>query len=271
MELRAREAPRERTSRVRVQRWVLVRAHLAEPEARGARGGGQRVLAARRRRLRAAQGIDGGQPRAHASSRAARSTITQQLAKNLYLSPSKNPIRKVRELLIARRLEAELSKQRILELYLNVIEWGDGIYGAEAARAHVLRQARGRSRTAGVGAARRRRSSIRALLDPGTSDGAAAPPAADDPAADGRRHAAAGGRRRPRRRLPVEAPDRSTISSSRRCRPRYCRPIRSRPAGGAGTAGSRETLCSSALPISPITSAIKSQSVHLDRRANVSL
>lgn len=61
------------------------------------------------------------------------STITQQLAKNLYLSPSKNPLRKVRELFITRRLEAELSKSRILELYLNVIEWGDGIYGAEAA------------------------------------------------------------------------------------------------------------------------------------------
>ena len=61
------------------------------------------------------------------------STITQQLAKNLYLSPSKNPMRKLRELLIARRLEKELTKQRILELYLNVIEWGDGIYGAEAA------------------------------------------------------------------------------------------------------------------------------------------
>ena len=61
------------------------------------------------------------------------STITQQLAKNLYLSPSRNPYRKVRELLIARRLEAELSKARILEIYLNVIEWGDGIWGAEAA------------------------------------------------------------------------------------------------------------------------------------------
>jgi monofunctional biosynthetic peptidoglycan transglycosylase len=61
------------------------------------------------------------------------STITQQLAKNLYLSPSKNPIRKLRELLIARRLEAELPKRRILELYLNLIEWGDGVYGAEAA------------------------------------------------------------------------------------------------------------------------------------------
>jgi monofunctional biosynthetic peptidoglycan transglycosylase len=61
------------------------------------------------------------------------STITQQLAKNLYLSPSRNPLRKLRELMIARRLESELKKARILELYLNVIEWGDGIYGVEAA------------------------------------------------------------------------------------------------------------------------------------------
>ena len=61
------------------------------------------------------------------------STITQQLAKNLYLSPSRNPVRKVKELLITRRLEAALTKRRILEIYLNVIEWGDGIFGAEAA------------------------------------------------------------------------------------------------------------------------------------------
>ena len=61
------------------------------------------------------------------------STITQQLAKNLYLSPSRNPYRKVTELMITRRLEAELPKSRILEIYLNVIEWGDGIWGAEAA------------------------------------------------------------------------------------------------------------------------------------------
>jgi len=61
------------------------------------------------------------------------STITQQLAKNLFLSPSRNPVRKLRELIIARRLEAELTKRRILEIYLNVVEWGDGIYGAEAA------------------------------------------------------------------------------------------------------------------------------------------
>jgi monofunctional biosynthetic peptidoglycan transglycosylase len=61
------------------------------------------------------------------------STITQQLAKNLYLSPSRNPVRKLKELLITRRLEAALSKRRILEIYLNVIEWGDGIFGADAA------------------------------------------------------------------------------------------------------------------------------------------
>jgi monofunctional biosynthetic peptidoglycan transglycosylase len=61
------------------------------------------------------------------------STITQQLAKNLYLSPSRDPLRKLRELIIARRLEAALSKTRIFEIYLNVIEWGDGVWGAEAA------------------------------------------------------------------------------------------------------------------------------------------
>ena len=61
------------------------------------------------------------------------STITQQLAKNLYLSPSRNPLRKLSELMITRRLENELSKTRIFELYLNNIEWGDGIWGAEAA------------------------------------------------------------------------------------------------------------------------------------------
>jgi monofunctional biosynthetic peptidoglycan transglycosylase len=68
------------------------------------------------------------------------STITQQLAKNLYLSPTKNPLRKVRELLITRRLEVELTKQRILEIYLNVIEWGDGVWGAEAASRRYFRK-----------------------------------------------------------------------------------------------------------------------------------
>ncbi len=61
------------------------------------------------------------------------STITMQLARNLYLTPSKNPLRKLQEIVIAFRLEKTLSKTRILELYLNLIEWGDGIFGAEAA------------------------------------------------------------------------------------------------------------------------------------------
>jgi monofunctional biosynthetic peptidoglycan transglycosylase len=61
------------------------------------------------------------------------STITQQLAKNLFLSTSKDPIRKIKEFVITGWLEDELSKERILELYLNVIEWGDGLFGAQAA------------------------------------------------------------------------------------------------------------------------------------------
>ncbi len=61
------------------------------------------------------------------------STITQQLAKNLYLSTSRDPIRKFKELIIAWMLEARLTKKRILELYLNIIEWGPGIFGIEAA------------------------------------------------------------------------------------------------------------------------------------------
>lgn len=61
------------------------------------------------------------------------STITQQLAKNLYLSEERSFLRKGREAAITYFLEKELSKKRLMELYLNIIEWGDGIYGAEAA------------------------------------------------------------------------------------------------------------------------------------------
>jgi monofunctional biosynthetic peptidoglycan transglycosylase len=64
------------------------------------------------------------------------STITQQLAKNLYLSTSKSFVRKLREFLIARRLEKTLSKDRIFYIYLNVIEWGPGVYGVQAAARH---------------------------------------------------------------------------------------------------------------------------------------
>jgi len=65
------------------------------------------------------------------------STISQQLAKNLYLSPAKNPVRKIIEAIITWRIERALSKKRILELYLNVVEWGDGgIFGIETASRH---------------------------------------------------------------------------------------------------------------------------------------
>ena len=61
------------------------------------------------------------------------STITQQLAKNLWLTPSRNPLRKAREAILAWQIEQALSKRRILEIYLNVAEFGPGCYGVEAA------------------------------------------------------------------------------------------------------------------------------------------
>lgn len=64
------------------------------------------------------------------------STITQQLAKNLFLSPSKSYLRKIQEAIIAVMIESTWSKRRILEVYLNVVEWGDRVFGAEAAARH---------------------------------------------------------------------------------------------------------------------------------------
>jgi len=61
------------------------------------------------------------------------STISQQLAKNLYLTPAKIPTRKIKEAILTWRIERQLSKRRIIELYLNVAEWGDGIFGIELA------------------------------------------------------------------------------------------------------------------------------------------
>ncbi len=66
------------------------------------------------------------------------STITQQLAKNLWLSPSRNPLRKVEEAILTRQLEHALSKRRILELYLNVVEFGPGVYGVGEATRHYF-------------------------------------------------------------------------------------------------------------------------------------
>jgi len=66
------------------------------------------------------------------------STISQQLAKNLFLSGERTPWRKGQEALITVMIEYVMDKRRILELYLNVIEWGDGVYGAEAAARHYF-------------------------------------------------------------------------------------------------------------------------------------
>jgi monofunctional biosynthetic peptidoglycan transglycosylase len=132
MDLRAREAQARGREPRRVQIWVGYR-YLPDALKRA-------VLVAEDDAFWQHEGVDFDQLQSSIETdwkrgRFARggSTITQQLAKNLYLSPSRNPIRKLKELIIARRLEAELKKARILELYLNVIEWGDGIYGAEAA------------------------------------------------------------------------------------------------------------------------------------------
>src|SRR5512133_2639918 len=68
------------------------------------------------------------------------STITQQLAKNLFLSGERTLLRKGQEFVLAMLLEALLSKQRILEIYLNNVEWGEGVFGAEAAAQHYYRK-----------------------------------------------------------------------------------------------------------------------------------
>ena len=66
------------------------------------------------------------------------STISQQLAKNLFLTPSKTPWRKAQEAVVTLMIEALWSKQRIFEVYLNVIEWGEGVFGAQAAAKHYF-------------------------------------------------------------------------------------------------------------------------------------
>lgn len=68
------------------------------------------------------------------------STISQQTAKNLFLNPSRNPVRKIQEAILTYRLERTLSKKRILEIYLNIAEWGEGIFGIESASRHYFRK-----------------------------------------------------------------------------------------------------------------------------------
>ena len=132
MELRAAEAEAEGRKVRRIYQWVPYRR--ISPHLKRA------VLVAEDSAFWDHEGIDIEQIKVSIEKAIERgdvprgaSTITQQLAKNLYLSPSRDPLRKVKELIITRRLEAALPKARILEIYLNVVEWGDGIWGAEAA------------------------------------------------------------------------------------------------------------------------------------------
>ena len=132
MAQRAREAARDGRAYRVDQRFVpyerisplLRRAVLvAEDDAFFSHGGldWNEMRESARRDLEAGRIVRGG------------STITQQLAKNLWLSSERSVVRKLEEIFLALRLERALSKRRIFELYLNLIEWGDGVYGVEAA------------------------------------------------------------------------------------------------------------------------------------------
>lgn len=132
MRQREKEAQRAGRQARQAQQWV--------PISRISRHLIHAVLAAEDQKFFGHEGVDweAVKESVEANRKAGRfarggSTITQQLAKNLYFGTAKTPTRKARELLVARWLEQELTKRRILELYLNVIEWGDGVYGAEAA------------------------------------------------------------------------------------------------------------------------------------------
>ena len=132
MRQREEEARRARRPARRVQAWV--------PISEVSRNLIHAVLAAEDQKFFGHEGVDWDAIKKSVKVDRARgrlvrggSTITQQLAKNLFLSTRRSIVRKLRELVVAWWLEADLSKKRILELYLNVIEWGDGLYGCDAA------------------------------------------------------------------------------------------------------------------------------------------
>jgi monofunctional biosynthetic peptidoglycan transglycosylase len=137
MRARAAEASRAGRAWRPRQAWVpyervsplLRRAVLTAEDDAFFRHGGldwNELKAAARRDLEERRAVRGG------------STITQQLAKNLYLGGQRTVTRKLTEAFLALRMERALSKRRIFELYLNLIEWGDGVYGAEAAARHYF-------------------------------------------------------------------------------------------------------------------------------------
>jgi monofunctional biosynthetic peptidoglycan transglycosylase len=135
MHQREREAERRGEKARRSQTWV--------PLSRVSRHLLHAVLASEDQRFFAHRGVDWTALRESVEENVKRrrlwrggSTLTQQLGKNLFLGTSRTPARKVRELLVTGWLEEDLTKFRILTLYLNVIEWGDGVYGCEAAARH---------------------------------------------------------------------------------------------------------------------------------------
>lgn len=160
MKQRQREAEKKGRRARRVQAWV--------PASRISRHLVHAVLSAEDQKFFGHEGVDweAVKESVEANRKAGRfarggSTITQQLAKNLYFGTAKTPQRKLREIIVARWLEQELTKRRILELYLNVIEWGDGVYGAEARRpfpsgpgSRLVPSARGRGAGRGRGGRR---------------------------------------------------------------------------------------------------------------------
>ncbi len=135
MRQREREARRDDRKPRTTQQWVpLARVSIHLLHA---------VLASEDQRFFGHEGVDWNAVRESVENNVERgrlwrggSTLTQQLAKNLFFGTSRTPLRKVRELVVTRWIEEDLSKARILALYVNVIEWGDGIYGCEAAALH---------------------------------------------------------------------------------------------------------------------------------------
>ena len=183
IELRAHEARAEGKAPRRVQRWVAVQPDLAAPEARGPRRRGRRILEAR--------GVDFDEMEESIEMDwpavvpgVVRSTITQQLAKNLYLSPSKKPAAQVPRADHRSQARSGAGEVRILESYLNVIEWGDGRYGADAAaRSYFGTPAAALGPVSGSASGGCHHESP--CAEPPASDGAPPHPSAADPCAMG--------------------------------------------------------------------------------------
>jgi monofunctional biosynthetic peptidoglycan transglycosylase len=132
MRQRSEEAERAGRTLRRIQTWV--------PLSRVSRHLVQAVVAAEDQNFFGHEGVDWDAIRDSMEKDVKKgqlsrggSTLTQQLAKNVFFTTYKNPIRKLRELVVARWMEQDLTKARILELYVNVVEWGDGVYGCDAA------------------------------------------------------------------------------------------------------------------------------------------